>query len=430
MKINLIFLLSIAFLISCGDKETIIYSENKDNTVELSGIILNKVTNEVIPNAIVSTIPYSEIILSDKEGKFTFPSLEKKDYLIIVEADNFYDSYISIDAEKDNVNAILTLNPVVKNNKIPTKPFLYNILNLKSENTYKTQINWNSIDPEENFVIFDVLVDTQNPPVKIIAKDIVEPKITFDKINSNKLYIQIIAKDRQGAINKSHIVEFDNTKLVDYDLRFNEIFSFPLDKDLFYFNLLDDKFYGLDSTLIFATNRFNKKDKALKIQDSIPTTYFIPYVLTNDLEYTISFWLKANTNYFGDSENDLVTLITLTNLAKNPNSISFKLKSNGELYFNLSQPFPENSLSLKTSISINNNLWNHVCVVKNGNIYMLYLNGILEMESTLENFDLPASNIYFGANPFNKSLFYGYLDDFIYFDKAFKRSEILDLFNN
>lgn len=425
------FLVIILFLNSCTEKKTYIITSPENNPININGKVLDKKTNIGIAYATIKTTPFTDIILTDEEGNFLIPSVKKQDYLIEVEADNYYDSYIAIKANSENTMAVLSLNPEIKENKAPSKPFIYEVMNLKTDNIIQTQIKWNSDDEEENFMLYDVFIDTKNPPINIYAKDVIENSFRFNKIEgSDKLFFKVIAKDRQGAISSSHIFEFDNSQYFNYNKLENEIFSFPFDKDNFYFNTLDFNKTELDSNYVFATNRFNEEGKSFKIEQYTPHPNFVPYNISNDKEFTISFWIKANLNYFGTIGASYTNLLSQFRTGNEFNSFAFQLDNEGKVNFVISELYNGEVLKLKGKKPINNNLWNHISLVKNDNIYMFYLNGILQSEGNYNKLSLNVTNLYFGSNDAITTSFAGFLDDFIYFNKAFKRSEILELFNN
>ena len=75
-------------------------------------------------------------------------------------------------------------------------------------------------------------------------------------------------------------------------------------------------------------------------------------------------------------------------------------------------------------VGINN--WNHLCVVKNGTTYSIYLNGVLENSGVLNNIDISDLNI--GRRSSAQFPFTGKIGQTKIFDSALSDTEVADLF--
>lgn len=420
---NIILYLSIVFIFACSDEKSNNVNSNEEEYFELKGKVLENGTYNPIPNVLIKTIPNSEILISDENGEFSFIGLKDTEYLIYSESLDYYESYITVNSKSsDKIEFIL--NKTVEANIAPSKPKIYNINNTLIDGNLNTYLSWHCNDDKEGNLYFDILVDTQNPPRKIYKKNITDNFIYIKNEDiSNKYYYQIIAKDEEGASNKSLAVEYinQNEKLIN-EFDANEIFRLSLDNDYFWYEKFGGHLtYEKDSSYSLSEDRYLKKDKAAYYKYRLSSKKVLNDLNWNE-EFSISLWVK----YDYLSENKLNAIFyTQKNNVSNVKSFDMSINNSGKIIFQINE-----SYLLLSKNSIENNLWNHLVLSVKNNVIQLYINGQFEKDLILDTPLKIEKYINIGSIPNQSSEFIGYLDDIIFFDKALGIDRIRDLYNN
>jgi hypothetical protein len=83
-------------------------------------------------------------------------------------------------------------NPYTPSHPFPADKSMFSVFDLR----------WNGGDPDGDPVTYSVYLDTQNPPLKLVGKDVSEPDILVYKLglkNKTTYYWRVIARDSHGA---------------------------------------------------------------------------------------------------------------------------------------------------------------------------------------------------------------------------------------
>jgi len=171
---------------------------------------------------------------------------------------------------------------------------------------------------------------------------------------------------------------------------------------------------------------------ALKFDGSNDYTVRAPLTALGTGDFTFEFWYKANSHaafpiLFAQDQTGIGTPAFRVEINSNNNSMSFFQNSSGASVTNFT---PANSLTINT--------WTHYAIVRSGNTYRSYINGVLKTTTTASgtpnflgnNFNFRIGARQTGAlaaqNPFN-----GTIDEFRVWNVARTQSEIqANLFNS
>ena len=188
-------------------------------------------------------------------------------------------------------------------------------------------------------------------------------------------------------------------------------------------NDLKDIVGGADITVgymnSYAIDRLNKANSALYINYGYVKP---PSGVYFNGDFTICFWIKLLVNVhtsmvnFGTNMNDDVYFGTVTTYIMN-----YYISNSG-----LAMP---NTFSTANSVKLN--VWQHYTVTLTGSISRIYINGILNIQSTAKS-PRPINRYsnWIGSNNWNEGYHRFYMDDLKIFNRSLTQTEILKMINS
>jgi hypothetical protein len=250
---------------------------------------------------------------------------------------------------------------------------------------------------------------------------------------------------------------FINSKYLELYLGFNEVVDKKHTTILNQSNQLIDISYegnyiqndGILSTGILSTSCGNSflfnNDNHIKIKDNKDW-----FDLKTNSDYSISFWIKLPTS----QSNDIGSIITkkregyintqdvkskkynleYRDLNENIYPINLNIygngSNNGKLIFNNSDGV-NNSL-LTSSISINDNNFHHIALIKSGSNIKLYIDNVLNVTGSSKTYFNVGNNCdwFIGSDGANRNNLSGSIDELRFYNKGLNSQEVFNLYNN
>jgi S1-C subfamily serine protease len=124
--------------------------------------------------------------------------------------------------QKDNPTGV---NP--PKNSPPTKPVLSYPANAVTGIPISDSLKWSATDPDKDILIFNIFLDSINPPRYQIASDITSKSFAFSGLANNKMYYwQIIASDGKDST-KSDVYRFSTTVVAPNHVPTIELANYP-----------------------------------------------------------------------------------------------------------------------------------------------------------------------------------------------------------
>jgi hypothetical protein len=146
-------------------------------------------------------------------------------------------------------------------------------------------------------------------------------------------------------------------------------------------------------------------------------------------DYSVSFWMRNEGN---DSDYQMIVSQRVGSDAGSPINISMYGVSygsnNGMLYFNVGGSY------FVSNTALSKNIWYHVvCTIVAGGDMNIYIDGVLDSNSTTESTTRPTpttQNLAIGANGSNTDYpFNGKIDQFRVFSSALAQTQVTELYN-
>ncbi|MBI5325845.1 MAG: carboxypeptidase-like regulatory domain-containing protein, partial [Ignavibacteriae bacterium] len=204
---SVLFVFSIILsLTSCNDN-----TQSVENG-KINGQVLSYKTMKPIAGAYISTQPSTSNVMTDASGNFVLTDVVPNSYLLFANKFGYYQNYSSITIQSGKtVNAIILLKDSVVNNN-PEKPLLLSPKDKATISSSEILLEWSCADPDNDYLTYDVIIDTNFLSGKIIFSNINQTKVVINNLISGKTYYwKIIAKDTLGAITESNIYSFNVT---------------------------------------------------------------------------------------------------------------------------------------------------------------------------------------------------------------------------
>lgn len=188
---------------------------------------------------------------------------------------------------------------------------------------------------------------------------------------------------------------------------------------------------GTVNGAILTTDRFGNANSAYSF-DGVDDYIFVPDNSTFNFgktDFSFSFWLKYTTQVGG--YDDYSSILTKADPSYPYTGLTFFVEQpiNGKVLFRTGAL---NSLDSKSS-NLNNNTWTHYAGKRNGNIFKLFINGIMDTTITTTTIDSISNNfdLYIGGHCTDMlaQKFNGLLDDIRIYNRVLDSAEINSLYN-
>jgi hypothetical protein len=209
MKLLLFVLVCLSFLFnSCKENS----NPAKTGLGTIYGYVYNAYTHEKISDAVIQTMPPTEVIQTDKNGYYKILNLNPGNYTITGTYGNLRNSIVvGVIADNDTRGILLldTTSTINHPPNLPTNPSPKD----KSERISNTMtLNWECSDPDGDALLYDVYAGNTNPPLQKVASKISSTSYDITLSDSGIYYWQVVAFDTYLAEIKSHVWEIDSLK--------------------------------------------------------------------------------------------------------------------------------------------------------------------------------------------------------------------------
>lgn len=412
------------YLTSCIDKPVVeapIVADGK-----IVGYVHDNKTLEPLANALVSSEPATESVLTDSEGYFYLGNASPGTYRIIATKEAYYLGNVSISVKSDKeTRAFVKLTAKVDANNAPELPIIEFPASGDLVYDDTTNIVWSCSDIDGDKLTYDVYCDTVNPPIYKVANRISKSEFHVENLkDSMKYYIRIVAYDIYDAVTESDVSHFTTKFRTQVALDDIELYL------SFDGHTLDQGKYLLQTAphnIQFTEDRDGVENNAVYFNGST-AKISIPSDLTNiGVDYTIMFWInpdvsmgktnKTDNNIFGKWGPIAPANASYVFYIYNINTFIFRV-CDGEDY----------SSSVSTAIPAKA-IWTHVAIVSNMGKMVLYINGNMVSE-IVEGFPQKSGlPLIIGGSDDGTSYFRGKLDEFYMISQPLDQVSIKKMMN-
>jgi hypothetical protein len=427
--------ITIVIFSGCKDNS----SETKDETGTINGVVLDAATNAPIANALITTEPPTESLVTNDSGQFTIDIVVKGSYLVKAEKTGYYSKQVPVSVVKGKItSAYILLEKIVAGNSPPNPPANPVPMTGSTIKSNSVDLSWTCSDPDNDQLTYDVYLSEYNPPTTKIASNLSDHTYNITGLESNKKYYwRVVATDEHGASTTGNVWSFTVMKEVVY---YGDLIAYWSFDDG---NAKDQSVNNLDG-IVSNTVSFVQGKKGL-------AAYILGYGVRTDQgghilvprinfeqfdEFTISIWInEESTTYFhgpgfigwGDLTYGWLGISHAGNDIDSTSNLKFSV--GGGTYSGI-QP-------LKIDYDYGDRYnWIHYCLVyKNGTIYA-YRNAVLvgSLQQSIKIYDVSnyggiARSWYSYDGLQTCTRFNGMIDEVKIYRKALSQQEINDLYN-
>ncbi|MCO5250393.1 MAG: carboxypeptidase regulatory-like domain-containing protein [Candidatus Kapabacteria bacterium] len=411
-KFYTLVLLACLYVTSCIDEPVVeapIVADGK-----IVGYVHDNKTLEPLQNALVSSEPATESVLSDSEGYFYLGNASPGTYRIIATKEDYYLGNVSISVKSDKeTRAYVKLTAKVDANNAPELPIIEFPASGALVYDDTTNIVWSCIDIDGDKLTYDVYCDTVNPPIYKVANRISKSEFHVENLkDSMKYYIRIVAYDIYDAMTESDVSHFTTRFRTQFDLNDVELYL------SFNGHTLDQGKYLLQTAphnIQFAQDRNGVEDGAVYFNGT-SSKISIPSDLTNIGEdYTIMFWIFPDNSMGKTNKTDNNIFGKWGPIAPANASYVFYIYSTNTFYFRVCDGESYES-HVKAPIPAKA-IWTHIAIVSNKGRMVLYVNGNMISEIVSGNPQKSGLPLVIGASDDGSSYFRGRIDEFYMLSK-------------
>lgn len=162
-----------------------------------------------LEGARISTEPSSSEAITDHNGRFLLREVAAGRYIVRGKREQYYVAHEPVEVESRKASSFSMIMYIIQEGNLaptaPVKPFPPDS-QLLWQNSFL--MAWNSTDPEEEQIFYDVYLDNTYPPNKRIAHDIPDNTFAVDSLEAGTYYWRVDARDWWGASNFSPIWMF------------------------------------------------------------------------------------------------------------------------------------------------------------------------------------------------------------------------------
>ncbi len=190
-KLLLIVLLT-GFLAACKEDPIEV-----DAYGSLEGTLLDEETFEPIPDAIITTVPTTNVFISDEQGRFFIDSLAADNYTIRIKADGYREGLQNVEIEPDRTrqSTILMIAQPEESDVLsaPVEPQpLDGLEGLEVE----LSLSWSPGNTTQDTIYYDVLLYSEHDPEgRVVAEATTDTSVLLEDLNYGTTYFWQVRAD-------------------------------------------------------------------------------------------------------------------------------------------------------------------------------------------------------------------------------------------
>lgn len=250
----------------------------------------------------VYTLPPTSSTTTDDGGAYVLSSLTPGMYTVVaIKNDSTGSRQVAVKAGEATPCDI----PMASCNRLPGSPV--NVIPFDGSSVYSTAVvlEWSCTDPDGDVLLYDVYLDTSNPPGTLAASSLRDSILTKAGLDTGRTYYwRIIAKDTHGGGTSGDVWRFvTHNPAVDTSL----VLFLPFNG-----NAKDMSGYGNDASVHGATltsGRFGDPQSAYSfngVDNHLEVAYSASLHLTS--QYTLCGWVYPTGFYSGRCQgNEIVS---------------------------------------------------------------------------------------------------------------------------
>lgn len=426
-------LLSLLFIVSCGDEST------SPSYGKIEGVVIDANTGEPINAAMIFTEPGTESVITTPEGKFTLNSIDVGNYTVRAVKSKYKTSYTNVRVlENKTVSASILLFPGEGNinldslneNRPPSKPVTLTPKNDATITGDFVELRWNSIDPEGDEITYNLYFGKSSVGQNLLINNLITTKyIVSDLEELTTYYWKVEAIDEYGNKSMSNVFSFYIDTVGTADNGEPKITDGLLAYISFDGEIKDNS--GNNTIELSGVNLVSDRNNRINSAGyfNYQTNYLNILGLPNEIkDYSISFWINPNTNY-GNPYNGQIHIAGRYGLLEN-GSMKIHLENNNQLNYAHNT---NGNVIVDINKTLNSKIWTHITLTYNSSTLVgkFYLNGTLIHTKFNLNFPSPANSPFaIGMDVMNNNrVFNGAIDEFYLFNRALSESEVNQLYS-
>ncbi len=317
MNSIIISTLILLVLVSCSDDANPVIP--KTETHNISGKVINYITDLPVDGVFVTTAPLSRTSKTDSEGKFVLEGVEEGEYEIILQKYGYSElrSPIKVNSNTTAKEILFPLIPDSTSNEKPFKPELISPLNRATISTTELLFRWYAEDIDNKDISFSVYFGTDTDNLSAIATNLKKSSFNFEfTFQKNTTYYWKVVSSNLFQSVSSETYEFeygvnnkpDKPKLItpamDEIIHSNEVEFNWSGNDIDGDELLYDIYLGTSKSQLFLLDSnltstsyiynydFNETDKYYWRVDAKDKSYSVE---SDIFEYTYKDTTSINT---------------------------------------------------------------------------------------------------------------------------------------
>lgn len=427
---QLLLIFIVALIVnSCGDTNNIT-SPDESHIVQgsIKGTILDKITNEPVVGAFVTTLPLTSTTKSNEDGTFLLASVGPEVYNIIISHPDYqtYNEKIRVSDQITN-DIEFSLISFESLNHAPEIPLIVYPQTDSKVGGNTISFRWTGADRDADSLKFDIYFGKENTELTKIAENITKNSFSYThQFNENVNYEwYVVSKDKYSETASEKAV-FTYKKIIITKIE-GLIALWKLNSDALDYG--PSGFNGIENNIQYVDDRKDEARNAAYFSGSNTgkTKITIPKDLQLSYQFTISMWIKPDPSL---GENGTVgnyeCISKWGGAGPGEASWAFGINKNSTIF--LATYNSSSDVKSATTNKIEPNKWQHIAVTFYNGTAVFYLNGVYLAESSgmqIPQFSHLAASI--GARQDFVSKFHGAIDDIYLFDRPLTDAEILQL---
>lgn len=173
-------------------------------TGSIEGIVFDSATNNPISNVQVTTNPPSSSILTDKTGKFDFPSMNTGDYVLTLSKNGYQDKIISISVSDSKVTQTMAyMDKQISTSETIVPPSNPIPKGQSVDQPISMTLTWSYLADSTNGVTYDVYLYKSDAAIRDrIASNLTDTTLNVSNLSYNTLYKwEVVAKKGTATAN-------------------------------------------------------------------------------------------------------------------------------------------------------------------------------------------------------------------------------------
>lgn len=347
----------------------------------IKGKVYNSTTKLSLSDVKITTQPITSTTYSKSDGSFEIFNIPPGNYSIYLSKDSFNLLTESLKVVAGKVTEeLFYLVDKKSTNRAPNSPILSQPLDKAIILNKDINLKWSCTDPDGDNLLYDVLLDANNPPTTKIASNISKAELLYTLPKDSAVYYwKVIAKDIYNVMSESNVYMFSYySKQISNDL----ILYYSFDD-----NTANDISGNANNGVLMNSPQFvsGKDGSAVRLIGTPDLKgngghVLIPSINFNTLnEFTISIWIYEESLQYSAGEayinwgNASTGWIGISNFVKPPENKDLVVN------FSVGSIAPYNT---QTPLWVNyeishRNKWTHYALVYQYGSVTGYIDGIL-----------------------------------------------------